>query len=149
MLLLVAGCTGGDACQQNFRPYEDVVANRLRTEKNAAFVDGMARYRQGDFARASELLAAHVEVSDHEPLPRLYLACSYLAIGKPYEAELQLDLIERDDHDSFRDQVEWYRALCYACSDQPDRARRTCQAIVAKDRHTYHREAEDLLGNLP
>ncbi|QQR86525.1 MAG: hypothetical protein IPJ76_18390 [Flavobacteriales bacterium] len=149
LIVLGTACGSGDACKDHFTPYEDVVSGRLRTERNAAFIDGMAHYAQGDFLEASTLLATHVEGSDHEPLPRLYLACSYLATGKPYDAELQLDLIERDDHDAFRDHVDWYRALCHVCSDQVPRARTELQAIVAKPRHTFHAQAEALLNDLP
>ena len=149
LILLSIACNSGDACKDHFTPYEDVASGRLRTESNAAFVDGMAHYANGRFAEASALLAAHVERSDHEPLPRLYLACSYLAMGKPYDAELQLDLIARDDHDAFRDHVEWYRALCHVCSGQGPRARTELQTIVAKPRHTFHDQAAALLNDLP
>lgn len=149
LVLLGVGCGGGDVCKDHFTPYEDVVSGRLRTEKNGAFIDGMAHYAQGNFTEASTLLAAHVERSDHEPLPRLYLACSYLAMGKPYEAELQLDLIERDDHDAFRDHVEWYRVLCHVCSGQGPRARTELQTIVSKPRHTFNAQAAELLNDLP
>lgn len=149
LILLGTACGSGDACKDHFTPYEDLVSGRLRTESNAAFIDGMAHYTNGDFHEASTLLAAHVERSDHEPLPRLYLACSYLAMGKPYEAELQLDLIDRDDHDAFRDHVQWYRVLCHVCSGQGPRARTELELIVDKPRHTFHAQALELLSDLP
>ena len=60
----------------------------------------------------------------------------YLALGEPYEAELQLDHLETQQHmQDSRTKCEWYTVLCWLCSDQHARALEGAQAIAANRTH--------------
>lgn len=145
MVVLLAACAGEqDPCKAFFQPYPDLASARYRTERNAAFLDGMAAYSRGDYAGAIQPLKLHVENRRDDDAARIYLACAYLATGKPYDAELQLDFLEKSTRPGFRDQVDWYNALCWTCSGQYGRALEQCDKILAAKAHTYTAEAARL-----
>lgn len=145
VLMVLAACEGSkDPCTAFFQPFPDMVSDRFRTEKNAQLLDGMTAYSSGDFATAAERLKLYVENRRDDDAARIYLACSYLAIGKPYDAELQLDFLEKSTRPGFRDQVDWYNALCWTCSGQYGRALEQCDRILAAKAHTYTAEAARL-----
>jgi len=145
VVMVLSACTGGkEPCKAFFEPYPDLVSGRFRTERNATFLDGMAAYGRGDFATAAQYLKLHVENRRDDDAARLYLACSYLAMGRPYDAELQLDFLEKSTRPGFRDQVDWYNALCWTCSGQYGRAVEQCDRILAAKAHTYTAEATRL-----
>ncbi|MCB0815225.1 MAG: hypothetical protein KDB87_18925, partial [Flavobacteriales bacterium] len=55
MILLLGACSGapeGDLCERHFEPYPDLIGQRVRTEQNAALLDAMEPYAEGDFAEA-------------------------------------------------------------------------------------------------
>jgi hypothetical protein len=145
VLGMLTACEGRkDPCTAFFQPYPDMVSDRFRTEKNAQLLDGMAAYGIGDYATAAERLKLHVENRRDDDAARIYLTCSYLAIGKPYDAELQLDFLEKSTRPGFRDQVDWYNALCWTCSGQYGRALEQCDRILAAKVHTYSADAARL-----
>jgi len=144
VLIVACGCGGKDPCSTFFEPYPDMVSGRLRTEKNSLFLDGMNAYAKRDYATAAEHLKVYVEQRRDEDAARLYLCCAYLALGKPYDAELQLDFLEKSALPGFRDQVDWYNALCWLCSGQNDRALEQADKILATKVHTYKAEAQRL-----
>ncbi len=144
LALLLAACGVKDPCSTFFAPYPDMVSDRLRTERNAQLIDGMTAYRQGDHATAVEHLKLYVENRRDDDAARLYLACAYLATGRPYDAELQLDFLEKSTRRGFRDQVDWYNALCWTCSGQYPRAVEQCDLILAAKAHSYKAEAARL-----
>lgn len=153
VLLLLSACVeggrGADLCDRTFTPYPDVVSGRLRTKDNAALMDAMALYAQKDFAGAAEGLEAYLRRRDAERNARLYLACSYLALERPFDAELQLDRLEQSPQKAdFKEQCEWYTVVCWLCSDQKDRAAEGARAITQVKRHTYAVEAAALLKAL-
>ena len=76
------------------------------------------------------------------------LASALLGMGDPYKAEMHLDFLERSGNQNFKDQVEWYTALCWLCSGQNDRALHQAQWIVARTSHTYQEEARALVTTL-
>jgi predicted Zn-dependent protease len=144
LLALFTACGGEDPCSSLFEPYPDMVSGRFRTEKNSLYLDGMAAYSRRDYATAAEQLKMYVEQRRDEDAARLYLCCAYLAMGKPYDAELQLDFLGKSNNIGFRDQVEWYNALCWLCSGQNDRALEQADRILAAKAHTYKAEAQRL-----
>jgi hypothetical protein len=138
----------GDLCARTFEPYPDLITGRARTPLNAAYLDAMALYAQGDYAGARDGLKPFLKVQRADLSPYIYLACCHLALGEPYEAELQLDHLERSSLLQFDDQVQWYTVVCWVCSGQLDRARTGAQRIVAARAHTYRKEAMALLEEL-
>ena len=149
LLILFAACEPRDTlCESHFSPYPDTVSGRVRTAENAALLDGMSAYARGDFSAAVPALSTYLAAKEHDAQARFYLAVSSIAIGEPFDAELQLDFMEREDVNSFKDQIEWYRALCLLCSDQHERALQAAMAIASSDRHTYKTEAAHLVEDL-
>jgi predicted Zn-dependent protease len=122
--------------------------NTERTAKNAELLDAMAKYRVGDFAGAEELLKAYVRRPASKDIALIYLASAQLAQGRPYDAELQLDHLEASKLKDMSDQTEWYTLLCWVCSEQHDRAVTEARRIAEAGRHTYQREAQELLKML-
>lgn len=150
LLLGSVACTGPaveDLCAATFIPYPDLVPDRVPNARNGAFIEGMKAYNNGDHAAAIERFTAYTRTLEYDKGVHLYMACSYLALNEPYDAELQLDHLERSNLRQFADQAEWYTVVCWVCSKQLDRARAGASRIVSK-RHTYTKEAKDLLEAL-
>ncbi len=147
VLLSGTGCREHvvDPCTDLFAPYPDLVSERFRTNGNSAFLDAMAHYSAGEYARAAEGLLPVVQREPLNGLARLYLAVSLLADGRPYEAEMHLDGLEKPQFVQFASEVDHYNMLCWACSGQMDRAREAAQRILDKPRHKYKAEARALL----
>jgi predicted Zn-dependent protease len=146
VLLSLHACSGpsGDPCTTFFSPYPDHYAGVERTRNNARFLDAMAPYQAQDYPAAAASLADYVRVTGANPMARLYLASSLLAIGKPFEAEMHLDVFERSRLREARDEAEWYTLLCWVCSDQYDRALPEARRIADMKLHSYARQAEAL-----
>lgn len=143
------GSGGGDLCDRTFQPYPDLVSDRLRTKDNGVYLDAMALYVGKDFAGAAEGLETYLRRRDAERSARLYLACCYLALERPFDAELQLDRLEQSPQKAdFKEQCEWYTVICLLCSNQTERAIQGAQAIAGVKRHTYATEAAALLKAL-
>ncbi|MBL7951043.1 MAG: hypothetical protein JNM62_04930 [Flavobacteriales bacterium] len=143
------GTSGTDLCKKVFVPYPDMISQRTRTHMNATYVDGMAEYSQGNYAAARDSIEKFLRVQRADVTGYMYLACSYIALGDPYKAELQLDHLEKRDILHYDDQIEWYTVVCWLCSGQTDRARAGAERIVSEGTHTYVREAKELLAELP
>lgn len=138
------GCGRKDLCHRFYTPYPDFISQRQRSSVNANLLDAMALYDKGDFAQAAVLLRKEVDKNDRDVTSRMYLVSALLGAGDPYKAEMHLDFMERaPDHD-FKDQVEWYYALCWLCSGQDDRALQRVQWIAAQPHHTYKQQAGEL-----
>ena len=136
-------------CERFFEPYPDLVTGTARTAANAQLLDAMTHYTAGEFEAAVKDLQGFIETHPQDAdRPYLYLANCYLALGKPYDAELQLDFLERWPLKPFRDEIDWYNALCMVCSDQLDRALEQAQAIATAPRHTYRAQAQELVKAL-
>lgn len=151
VLLLLCGCSergDSDLCERVFVPYPDMISQRTRTHLNSTYLDGMAMYSAGDFAGARDSIEKFIRVQRADLTGYMYLACSYLALGDPYRAELQLDHLSKRDILHYDDQIEWYTVVCWVCSGQLDRARTGAERIVAKKVHTYSKEAGKLLNEL-
>lgn len=142
-------CTApkGDLCAESFAPYQDLVSGRTRTAANAAYVDAMALYEQGDHDGAIAGLRSYLGTPGADERAYLYLAVSQLAVGQPYEAELSIDQLENSHVPGYKDPCEWYTVLCWLCSNQLDRAAAGAQRI-AQGPHTYRREAQQLVERL-
>lgn len=149
--VLLAGCgnTNEDLCAKTFVPYPDMISQRARTSLNATYIDGMVEYSKGNYAGARDSIEKFIRFHRQDLTGYMYLACSYLALGDPYKAELQLDHLEKRDNLQYDDQVEWYTVVCWVCSGQLDRARVGAERIVAAKSHTYTKEARKLLADLP
>lgn len=150
-VLFLSGCSvpeHGNLCERTFEPYPDLNSGRMRTNLNGAYVDAMALYNKGDFAGARDGLVPYLKAQRADLTPYIYLACSYLALGEPFEAELQLDHLEHSNILQYDDQIEWYTVVCWVCSGQLERARKGAQLIVSSPAHTYKKEAARLLNEL-
>lgn len=137
----------GDLCQRTFTPYPDLNPQRVENRGNELFVEGMVAYNAKDYAGAVEKLKPFVQKRNSDRSAQLYLACSYLALNKPYDAELALDHVENGNLKQFRDEAEWFTVVCWVCSDQLDRARIGAKKIADR-KHTYQKQAADLLSEL-
>ena len=152
-VMILAGCgdsnTEEDLCAKVFVPYPDMISQRTRTHLNATYVDGMAFYSRGEYVQARDSITKFLDVQRADLTGYIYLACTYLALGDPYKAELQLDHLQKSNILQYDDQIEWYTVVCLVCSGQLERARAEAEAIVAKNNHTYTKEARKLLAELP
>ena len=151
LLLLLCACgNGGSAlCERTFEPYPDLVSDRLPSNANKAFLEAMTPYVRQEYAEAAAGLEAYLKRRDADKLARLYLACCYIALDRPFDAELQLDHLEHSTlKEAFKDQCEWYTVVCWLCSDQKDRSLEGAQSIAKAQRHTYSKEAAELVKAL-
>lgn len=148
LLATACGTSPEAACEIYFTPYTDLVSQRVRTIHNDAFVDGMQFYARQDYAGAIPLLEEFAGRSNTDKSVHLYLACCYLATGRPYDAELQIDLLERGNLTQFLDEADWYTVLCWLCSGQMERARDGARRIAEGGKHTYKPQAAALLKAL-
>lgn len=150
LLVVLAACqhSGDSLCERFYQPYPDFISQRERTSTNAELLDAMRSYDHHDYAKAAEGLRAVIDKQDDDPAARMYLASALLGAGDPYKAEMHLDFLERSANQNFKDQVEWYDALCWLCSGQNDRALKQCEWISSQPRHTYKQEARALYVTL-
>jgi hypothetical protein len=151
--LILIACSGpsvkeGDACDRYVVPYPDLIGQQERTSLNGVYLDAMADYAAADYAAARDGLINYLSGKGADKSAYMYLACCYLELGEPYEAELQLDHLERSSTLQFDDQVEWYTVLCWLCSDQRPRALEGALAIASKKAHSYRAEALRLVEEL-
>jgi predicted Zn-dependent protease len=144
VVLQACSSPSADPCATFFTPYPDLYSTTERTSSNARFLDALAPYQAQDYAAAATTLEAYVRVSGANPMARLYLASALLATGKPYEAEMHLDVFEGGRLKEARDEAEWYTLLCWVCSGQNERALTEAQRIAAEKLHTYTTQAADL-----
>ncbi|MBX2974456.1 MAG: hypothetical protein KF797_15270 [Flavobacteriales bacterium] len=150
--LVLTACGGSEQeelCAKFFEPYPDMISERTRTNLNATYLDGMAMYAAGNYEGARDSIAQFLKVQRADLTGYIYLACSYLALGDPDKAELQLDHLGRANILHYDDQIEWYRVVCWVCGGQFDRARAGAQRIADGRAHTYRSEAKRLLKQLP
>lgn len=156
MLLLAmagTGCTNGSGnealCESTFSPYPDLITGRVINERHIALLDGMEAYRKGDYKEAAEQLNTYTGIKGFNKAAQLYLAISYIALGEPFEAERHLDYLENSSiREAYKDQTEWYTVVCWLCSDQTDRSLAGAREIAEGGKHTYKREAEQLVAKL-
>ena len=146
LLLVLSACGSGgvDLCARFYAPYPNMLGERPRTRTNAALLDAMAAYDQGDYATAAAGLSAVIERDANDRMARLQLASALIGAGEPYKAEMHLDFLERVPGAPFKDQTEWMNALCWLCSGQNARALGQCRIIAQRPAHTYGSEAQAL-----
>lgn len=147
------GCMNGSGnealCESTFSPYPDLITGRVINERHIALLDGMEAYTKGDYKQATEHLSDYVETKGFNKAAHLYLAISYIALGEPFEGERHLDYLENSSiREAYKDQTEWYTVVCWLCSDQTDRALVGARKIAEGGKHTYKREAEQLVTKL-
>ena len=149
-LLLSCGGSGeDDRCARWFEPYPDLVSGTAPSDRNRELLDAMAHYARRDYAGAIPGLQQHVDRHpERADVGWFYLANCYLATGEPYKAELQLDFLEQWPGRTFRDELDWYNALCLLCSGQDDRALEAAKVIAGTASHTYKQQATDLVEAL-
>jgi len=152
LTVLLAACSGSEQeelCASIFEPYPDMISERTRTHMNATYLDGMALYAAGNYEGARDSISKFLKVQRADLTGYMYLACSYLALGDPDKAELQLDHLDRSNLLHFDDQIEWYTIVSWVCGGQYDRARAGATRIAEGRSHTYRSEAKKLLKLLP
>lgn len=130
-------------CKRFLTPYPDVVSQRERTPQNSIFLDAMGHYTRKEYSEAIPMLEEAVRQDSRNALARLYLVSALLAENDPYRAEMHLDFLEKDPGKGFRDQVEWYNALCWLCEGNLEKAAQQARYIAAR-RHTYRSQAGEL-----
>ena len=150
-MLTLGACTRSaqeELCSATFQPYPDLITGRVVQATQLPLLHGMEAYRNGDMEQAADSLAKYLRSPGANKAAHLYLANAYLATGRPYDAELHLDHLERSNLPDYRDQWEWYTVVCWVCSGQLDRAHTGAEQIAKGRRHTYQREAATLLEQL-
>ena len=133
-----------DRCGEFFEPYPDLISDRSRTAENANLIAAMAAYSDNEFGTASELLVKELKSAQNVEQIRMYLASCYLGLGRPFDAELQLDFVENASRQHYAEAAEWYTVLCWLCSDQHIRALEGARTIAGKERHAYKQRAAEL-----
>ena len=150
LAILVSSCTQSDPaslCERFYSPYPDMVSGRTRTGANSEMLDAMAHYSQKDYPAAIEGLQRILDRDAGDMTARLYMASAQLAAGDPYKAEMHLDFMENVRASSFRDQVEWYDALCWLCEGDTAKAAQQARWIASRPQ-TYRKQAQDLADAL-
>ena len=148
-VLLWSACTPGtdNLCQKIFEPYPDLISGRVVSRTNSMLLAGMDAYRKNDHQTAADSLAAYVHKPGASKVAHFYLANAYLALGRPYDAELHLDHLRNGNQPYYREQWEWYYVVCWVCSGQSDRALAAARKIAAGT-HTYQAQAARLVKTL-
>ena len=146
ILVLLTACSRPDdtLCKRFFEPYPDMVSQRERNKANAPLIDAMAAYNQKDYATAAVGLRAIIDKNEFDHTARMYLVSALIGSGQPYKAEMQLDFLENTKDQSYRDQVDWYNALCWLCTGQYERAMHQAIWIADQPAHTYKEQAHQL-----
>lgn len=150
-ILFLASCgprTTEDLCTEFFEPYPDLISGRVVVAVHEPFLDGMAHYHRGEYQEALDLIQPYSFNKLANKASHLYVANCYLALGKPYDAELHLDHLKHSNLNDYADQVQWYTVLCWLCSGQSERALTGALGIATGRRHTYQEEAKDLVNAL-
>ncbi len=142
--IVACGSKDNTLCDRFYAPYPDFISQRQRTAANAALLDAMAAYSKGDFTKAAIGLHREVDKNDRDYTARMYLASALIGAGDPYKAEMHLDFLEKAPSSGFKDQVEWYNALCWLCSGQYARSLQQSMWIAEQPAHTYKAEAHAL-----
>lgn len=150
--VLIGGCgqkdQTADLCERNFVPYPDLITGRVVTKAHTTFLNAMEAYSKEDYALAADSLSIYLRRRGANKAAYLYLANAYLALDKPFDAELQLDHLENSSLSDYRDQWEWYTVVSWACSGQLDRALEGARELTKGRRHTYKAEAERLIADI-
>jgi hypothetical protein len=151
-MMLAVSCADsameGSLCERNFEPYANLNKGIARNSINGALVDAMVPYDQGDHIAAVPLLEAYLTRPDAQEIANLYLASSYMATGRYFDAELRLDKAENSNSRQFKDPCEWYTVLCWLCTDQRPRALQGARTIATAKLHTYKQQAQQLVKDL-
>ena len=152
LIVILASCKGPvsreDLFNSYFEPYLDLVSGQQVNERNVTLLDGMKAYSIGEYEEAIRNLN---QFSSKEPdiaAPYMYMGVSYLALNKPFEAELMFDHLDNLQPNNFIDQSQWYTALCLLRSDQIDRCKEHLNTISTRPKHTYKQQAKELLADL-
>jgi hypothetical protein len=107
----------------------------------------MAHYSQKDYPAAIEGLQRVLERNAGDMTARLYMASAQLAAGDPYKAEMHLDFMENSRGADYKDQVEWYNALCWLCEGDTAKAAQQARWIASRPQ-TYRKQARELADAL-
>lgn len=138
-----------DLCDRYLEPYPDLISDRKAAEpRDQIYISAMQLYSAGEYAQAAESLQAYLNVRGYQKSAHLYLAICLLEMDLPFEAELQLDHLENSNVKDFSDQTHWYTMISWVCSGQFDRALPEARRIATLQRHTYKKEAAQLLKEL-
>lgn len=150
LLPLLAACGPKDdtLCKRFFEPYPDMVSQRERNAQNGALLDAMAAYDRKDYGTAATGLRAIIDKSELDYTARMYLVSALLGAGDPYKAEMHLDFLENAKNQNYRDQVDWYNALCWLCEGQYEKALHQSEWIASRPAHTYKEQAHQLVLTL-
>jgi predicted Zn-dependent protease len=147
---LFPACNGKDPaslCNRFYTPYPDLVSSQARIGTRNDLLDAIAFYNDGKFTEALPGLQQVIQRDPGNSLVRMYLASACLGAGDPYKAEMHLDFLENQADPSFKDQVDWYNALCWLCEGDTARAATQARYITGRP-HTYRKEAQALIDAL-
>jgi predicted Zn-dependent protease len=107
----------------------------------------MAQYSAKDYTKAIEGLQRVLDRDAGNMTARIYMASAQLAAGDPYKAEMHLDFLENDRGSDYKDQVEWYNALCWLCEGDTAKAAQQARWIASRPQ-TYRDQAKELAEDL-
>lgn len=150
ILLVLSACGSKDPaslCEKFYTPYPDMVTDRARTPDNGPFLDAMALYNDGDYAGAITGLDRAIARDPGNSAIRMYLVSANLGAGDAYKAEMHIDFLENQSDKSYRDQVDWFNALCWLCEGDTARADKQAHYILSRP-HTYKKQAQELVDAL-
>ena len=146
---LMPGTPGMDQLYaQNYVPYEDMILDRSNASEGAQsfLVAGMEAYNQQQYAQAAENLQAYLREAPSQYGAALYLGIAQMELNQFDEAESNFDLALQDPR--FAQQAQWYRALLYLKSQQPEKAKAALQAIAQNPQHYKSGTAANLSEEL-
>jgi len=126
-----------------------VVESTLRTGElpDAAarrFEEAMESYRDGDFERAAQDLAAVAVEAPDDPLTHLYLGIARLQLDEHRDAVAALEVAAGAEPLLLRERALWYLANAWLARSDVDRAHSTLEDLAAIE-GDYELNARDLL----
>lgn len=126
---------------QHFQPYPNIIAPivKSKTPSTSEYELAFQTYEQGDYQKAIPLLE---KISSEEG--KFYLAISQLANGDGKQAIPLLFDLNNDPSNRFYQASQWYLALAYLKTDQPDKANDILDLIKRIPNHNFYKQMRDL-----
>lgn len=130
-----------------FSPYDNALTVR-HSDANLETIlkQGIESYTDGDYQKAIQLLS-QIPYDSHQPLPRMYLGISHLAIGETQAAREALNPI-MEDNSAINQAAEWYWTLSLLTEGEQEAAMIKLEEIADNTDHSYQSSAKDILQDL-
>ncbi|MEM7375572.1 MAG: hypothetical protein AAF587_43665 [Bacteroidota bacterium] len=129
--------------QGAFSPYNNAFSVRhTDSELEKILKDGIEAYSEQRYQTAIELLS-QIPYDPAQPLPRLYLGISYLAIGDGEAALRELHPISQTNS-AVSQAAEWYGLLAQLEEGPTDAALAHLKEVASTPDHSYQKKAQGL-----